>query len=162
MDISDLLNKSGTSIVFDLFKKGGPSMWPLLVLSVLSLSVIFERFWFWLQILTQETEIVNRILDAASENWEIAEAIAEKARNQPIGRFLYAPLRLKKKSTSSFFHKNFRKYFCKFFILFHIFLQVLFAENAKWILVSTLVWLHHICLLLCFFSFSHESACLLL
>ncbi|MFM6198594.1 MAG: MotA/TolQ/ExbB proton channel family protein, partial [Dolichospermum sp.] len=44
-------------------------MWPLLVLSVLSLSVIFERFWFWLQILTQETEIVNRILDAAGENW---------------------------------------------------------------------------------------------
>ncbi|MFN7527021.1 MAG: MotA/TolQ/ExbB proton channel family protein [Dolichospermum sp.] len=77
-------------------------MWPLLVLSVLSLSVIFERFWFWLQILTQETEIVNRILDAASENWEIAEAIAEKARNQPIGRFLYAPLRLKKNDPETF------------------------------------------------------------
>ncbi len=102
MDISDLLNKSGTSIVFDLFKKGGPSMWPLLVLSVLSLSVIFERFWFWLQILTQETKIVNRVLDAAGENWEIAEAIAEKARNQPIGRFLYAPLRLKKNDPETF------------------------------------------------------------
>jgi len=102
VDISDLLNKSGTSIVFDLFKKGGPSMWPLLALSVLSLSVIFERFWFWLQILTQETKIVNRVLDAAGENWEIAEAIAEKARNQPIGRFLYAPLRLKKNDPETF------------------------------------------------------------
>jgi biopolymer transport protein ExbB len=77
-------------------------MWPLLVLSVLSLSVIFERFWFWLQILTQETQIVNRVLDAAGENWEIAEAIAEKARNQPIGRFLYAPLRLKKNDPETF------------------------------------------------------------
>jgi biopolymer transport protein ExbB len=77
-------------------------MWPLLVLSVLSLSVIFERLWFWLRILTQEKEIVNRILDAAGENWEIAEAIAEQARDQPIGRFLYAPLRLQKYDPETF------------------------------------------------------------
>ncbi|PPJ62130.1 MotA/TolQ/ExbB proton channel family protein [Cuspidothrix issatschenkoi CHARLIE-1] len=88
--------------ILDLFKKGGPSMWPLLVLSVLSLSVIFERLWFWLRILTQEKEIVNRILDAAGENWEIAEAIAEQARDQPIGRFLYAPLRLQKYDPETF------------------------------------------------------------
>nr|WP_174763003.1 MotA/TolQ/ExbB proton channel family protein [Anabaena sp. UHCC 0187] len=77
-------------------------MWPLLVLSVLSLSVIFERIWFWLRILSQEKEIVNRVLDAAGENWEIAEAIAEQARNQPIGRFLYAPLRLQKNDPETF------------------------------------------------------------
>ncbi|MFM6132893.1 MAG: MotA/TolQ/ExbB proton channel family protein, partial [Sphaerospermopsis kisseleviana] len=58
--------------ILDLFNKGGPAMWPLLVLSVLSLSVIFERLWFWLRILTQEKEIVERILDAANDNWEIA------------------------------------------------------------------------------------------
>ncbi len=88
--------------ILDLLKKGGPSMWPLLVLSVLSLSVIFERLWFWLRILTQEKEIVNRILDAAGENWEIAQAIAEQARDQPIGRFLYAPLRLQKYDPETF------------------------------------------------------------
>jgi biopolymer transport protein ExbB len=88
--------------ILDLFKKGGPSMWPLLVLSVLSLSVIFERLWYWLRILTQEKEIVNRVLDAAGENWEIAEAIAEQARDQPIGRFLYAPLRLQKYDPETF------------------------------------------------------------
>jgi biopolymer transport protein ExbB len=43
-------------------------MWPLLALSILALSVIFERLWFWLRILTQEREIVERILDAAAEN----------------------------------------------------------------------------------------------
>jgi biopolymer transport protein ExbB len=88
--------------ILDLFKKGGPAMWPLLILSVLSLSVIFERLWFWLRILTQEKEIVNRVLDAAGEDWEIAAAIAERAINQPIGRFLHAPLNLQKSDPETF------------------------------------------------------------
>lgn len=88
--------------ILDLFHKGGPAMWPLLVLSVLSLSVIFERFWFWLRILTQEKEIVERVLDAASEDWDIATEIAQKATDQPIGRFLYAPLRLQKSDAETF------------------------------------------------------------
>lgn len=88
--------------ILDLFKKGGPAMWPLLVLSVLSLSVIFERFWFWLRIFTQEREIVERVLDAATDNWEIATEITKKAANQPIGRFLNAPLRLQKIDAETF------------------------------------------------------------
>ncbi|BAZ86810.1 MotA/TolQ/ExbB proton channel family protein [Dolichospermum compactum] len=88
--------------ILDLFKKGGPAMWPLLVLSVLSLSVIFERLWFWLRILAQEKEIVNRVLDAAGEDWGIAEAIAEQSIKQPVGRFLYAPLSLQKSDPETF------------------------------------------------------------
>jgi biopolymer transport protein ExbB len=88
--------------ILDLFKKGGPAMWPLLVLSVLSLSVIFERLWFWLRILNQEKEIVERVLDAATDDWEIATEIAQKATDQPIGRFLHAPLRLKKSDPETF------------------------------------------------------------
>lgn len=88
--------------ILDLFKKGGPAMWPLLVLSILSLSVVFERLWFWLRILTQEKEIVDRVLDAAAENWDIATDIAQQATDQPIGRFLYAPLRLKKIDAQTF------------------------------------------------------------
>ncbi len=83
--------------ILDLFKKGGPAMWPLLVLSVLSVSVIFERLWFWLRILSQEKQVVERVLDAAIDSWEIATEIAQKATDQPIGRFLYAPLGLQKK-----------------------------------------------------------------
>ncbi|MBD2355653.1 MotA/TolQ/ExbB proton channel family protein [Tolypothrix sp. FACHB-123] len=88
--------------ILDLFYKGGPAMWPLLALSILALSVIFERLWFWLRILTQEKEIVERVLDAASENWQAAADIARQATNQPIGRFLYAPLRLVKNDAESF------------------------------------------------------------
>jgi biopolymer transport protein ExbB len=89
--------------ILDLFHKGGPAMWPLLALSILSLSVIFERLWFWLRMLTQEKEIVNSVLDAAYDNsWEAAAETANQATNQPIGRFLYAPLRLQKNDPETF------------------------------------------------------------
>ncbi|HEY9800444.1 MAG TPA: MotA/TolQ/ExbB proton channel family protein [Leptolyngbyaceae cyanobacterium] len=88
--------------IIDLFYKGGPAMWPLLALSILSLSVIFERLWFWLRIFSQEKAIVDRVLDAAHDNWEIAADIARQATDQPIGRFLYAPLHLQKTDAETF------------------------------------------------------------
>ncbi|WP_082065424.1 MotA/TolQ/ExbB proton channel family protein [Aliterella atlantica] len=80
--------------VVEIFRTGGPAMWPLLALSILALSVIIERLWFWVRILTQEREIVDRVLNTASANWGSATDLAKRATNQPIGRFLYAPLRL--------------------------------------------------------------------
>ncbi len=71
-------------------------MWPLLALSILALSVIIERLAFWARILTREKAIVNRVLDAAQENWRTAADLARRATYQPIGRFMYAPLRLSK------------------------------------------------------------------
>nr|WP_211176405.1 MotA/TolQ/ExbB proton channel family protein [Brasilonema sp. UFV-L1] len=77
-------------------------MWPLLALSILSLSVIFERLWFWLRILSQEKEIVNRVLNAARVDWVSAADLARQATKQPIGRFLYAPLSLPKSDAETF------------------------------------------------------------
>ncbi len=82
------------NLIKDFFEKGGPAMWPLLVLSILSVSIILERLWFWATTLTKEREIVNRVLEAASHDWQAARDIAKRATNKPIGRFLYAPLRL--------------------------------------------------------------------
>jgi biopolymer transport protein ExbB len=84
------------------FGKVGPVIWPLLFFSVLCLSVILERLWFWLRILTQEKETVDRVLDAAHSNWAVAAEIARRATDQPIGRFLYAPLRQPKSSPELF------------------------------------------------------------
>lgn len=84
------------------FRKGGPAMYPLLALSILTLSVVFERLWFWLRILNQEKAIVARVLDAASEDWSLARDIAQRATDQPIGRFLYAPLSLPKADVETF------------------------------------------------------------
>jgi biopolymer transport protein ExbB len=82
--------------VGDLFQKGGPTMVPLLLLSILSLTVIFERAWFWFGVLTKERETVNRVLDTARQNdWVTATEVARQAYDQPIGRFLYSPLQLK-------------------------------------------------------------------
>lgn len=84
------------------FNKGGPAMYPLLALSILALSVIFERLWFWLRLLNQEKQIVDRVLYAATENWEAAREIARQATDQPIGRLLYAPLSLPKIDPEAF------------------------------------------------------------
>lgn len=80
--------------VFELFARGGPAMWPLLLLSFLSLSTIIERAWFWSKILTREREVAGRVLEAARRDWGAAAEIARKASDQPIGRFLYSALEL--------------------------------------------------------------------
>ena len=88
--------KVKTVDVVDIFRKGGLAMWPLLALSILSVSVIVERLWFWFRMLSREEDIANRVLDTANENWGVAAQLARTAIKQPIGRFLYAPLRLSK------------------------------------------------------------------
>ncbi len=79
----------------ELMEKGGPAMWPLLGLSILSLATILERLWFWSRTLKKEEELVERVLEAsANEEWDTAAQIAKQERNRnPIGRFLYAPLK---------------------------------------------------------------------
>ncbi len=79
----------------EVFQRSWAVIVPLLFLSVLSLSVIIERLWFWSSVLTKEQEIVNRVLDSARRDWSTAAEIARQAYEQPIGRFLYSPLQLK-------------------------------------------------------------------
>ncbi|HIK49904.1 MAG TPA: MotA/TolQ/ExbB proton channel family protein [Oscillatoriales cyanobacterium M59_W2019_021] len=69
-------------------------MWPLLFLSILSIATIVERIWFWVRVLTKERELVDRILETARYDWTMARQVAQQAQNQPIGRFLSAPLKL--------------------------------------------------------------------
>ncbi|NJL41472.1 MAG: MotA/TolQ/ExbB proton channel family protein [Leptolyngbyaceae cyanobacterium SM1_4_3] len=78
----------------ELFARGGPAMWPLLLLSILALSTIIERIWFWSKILSREREIAGRVLEAARREWNDATEIARKASDKPIGRFLYSALEL--------------------------------------------------------------------
>lgn len=78
----------------ELFQKGGVTMIPLLILSILALSAIIERSWFWFNVLNKEKEVATRILDTARRDWDAAGEIARQSYDQPIGRFLYAPMRL--------------------------------------------------------------------
>lgn len=81
--------------IVDLFQKGGVTMLPLLFLSILSLGAIIERSWFWFNVLNKEKEVANRILDTSRRDWDAAVDIARQSYDQPIGRLLYAPMRLK-------------------------------------------------------------------
>ncbi|NJK36968.1 MAG: MotA/TolQ/ExbB proton channel family protein [Oscillatoriales cyanobacterium RM2_1_1] len=79
----------------DIFDKGGPVMWPLLVLSILSVSTIIERLVFWISTLTKEQQIISQVIESARRGlWGDAYRGAKQAGDQPMGRFLFAPLRL--------------------------------------------------------------------
>lgn len=80
--------------VAELIEKGGPAMWPLLFLSILSGYAIIDRVFFWARVLLQEKQIVNSVLEAASRNWDVAADIAREYKQHPIGRFFYVPLQL--------------------------------------------------------------------
>ncbi len=87
----------------ELLDKGGPAMYPLLVLSLLSLATIVERIFYWIRILSKEQEIVDKVIDASSHNqWDLATQIARQERKKPIGRFLYAPLKRPQSDPDSF------------------------------------------------------------
>ncbi len=86
----------------DFIQKGGLSIWPLLFLSILSIGTIFERLWFWSTILGNERKTVDRILEAARRDWDEATHLARQVGNQPMGRFLYTPLRLANKEPEIF------------------------------------------------------------
>lgn len=88
--------------IYDFILKGGPVMWPLLGLSVLTISCTLERVWFWFRLLSQEDRIVHDVLEAARYDLKEAANIAEQAKMLPIGRFLLAPLKLKKPNPETF------------------------------------------------------------
>ena len=49
--------------VYSLFQKGGPIMWPLLVASVVSLTVVVERLFFVVnEMRKRDSESVEKIL----------------------------------------------------------------------------------------------------
>ncbi|MGF1523381.1 MAG: MotA/TolQ/ExbB proton channel family protein [Leptolyngbyaceae cyanobacterium] len=88
--------------VFDFVRQGGPVMYPILSCSVLTIATAFERSWFWARLLQREGQVVNEVLDAARRDLDEAAAIAAQERDNPVGRFLLAPLRLKNPSPETF------------------------------------------------------------
>lgn len=81
--------------ITELFRQGGPAMWPLLFLSILALGTIIERIWFWSRILTREREVAGRVIEAARREWSVAAQLAQRSNSLPMGRFLFGALKLK-------------------------------------------------------------------
>ncbi|MDV3000207.1 MAG: Tol-Pal system protein TolQ [Chroococcopsis gigantea SAG 12.99] len=78
----------------EIIEKGGVAMWPLLFLSILALSTIIERIWFWSRIVLKQGQVLTKIMETAARNWDAAPKVARDFRNYPIGNYLYTPLRM--------------------------------------------------------------------
>ncbi len=90
------------SNLFNEIAKGGPTMIPMVGMSVACIACGLERSWFWYQLLSQERKIVHDVLAAANHDLEKAAAIAERSQDLAIGRFLLAPLKLKQPTPETF------------------------------------------------------------
>ncbi|MEL6438517.1 MAG: MotA/TolQ/ExbB proton channel family protein [Cyanobacteria bacterium J06621_8] len=80
--------------LIEIIERGGIAMYPLLFLSILSISTILERLWFWSRVVFKEKKIFNQIMEVADRNWDLVGKIAKEHINHPLGKFVYAPFRL--------------------------------------------------------------------
>jgi len=77
-------------------------MWPILALSVLTVSCALERAFFWVQLLSQEGRIAHDVMEAAHHDLHKAARIAHESKDLAIGRFLLAPLKLRQATPETF------------------------------------------------------------
>jgi biopolymer transport protein ExbB len=90
------------SSLYDLLAKGGPIMIPLGALSIATVACGLERTLFWAKLLSAEDKIVHDVLAAARYSLSDAQVCAKRSKALPIGRFLLAPLQLKRPSPETF------------------------------------------------------------
>jgi biopolymer transport protein ExbB len=88
------LDRMASSGAVEQFQKGGVFMWPLLILFVIGVAVILERFWTLGRARTNVRTLMNRVLSALKGEGGIEAAIevCEKTRG-PIPAILHAGLR---------------------------------------------------------------------
>lgn len=87
-----------TSMLFanaavDLFKHGGPIMWPILVVTLTALAVVSERTFWWIREGSRrDVETLEKVL-AAMENSDFRSAIQlSKGSEDPVVRMIYRGL----------------------------------------------------------------------
>ena len=69
--------------IFRLIERGGFVMWPLLIVSVVSLAISFERSWFWLRLHSSREKVRMRKLIRALRNGDSSRA--EECLEEPGG-----------------------------------------------------------------------------
>jgi len=72
--------------MLELFLKGGPVMYPLLFLSIISLTVIIERSIFWIGVgMRRNQELLDEVLELCREgDWENIRVKAKGSKNYVI------------------------------------------------------------------------------
>jgi len=72
--------------MLELFKNGGPVMYPLLLCSIVSLTVIIERAFFWIVVgMRRNQGLVNEVLELCREgDWEAVRLKSSGSKNYVI------------------------------------------------------------------------------
>lgn len=84
------------------FNNGGVVMWPLLLLSILSLAMIMERTLFWFRLLRQQKKLLRQILTLYQEDLETARLMLERHQQLPIARIFLVAVSLKRSTPQKF------------------------------------------------------------
>ncbi len=77
----------------DFFKAGGPIMWPILAVSIIAISVVTERFFWWMrESAKRDSDVLEKVL-AAMESGDFKSSVnLAKGSEDPVVRMIYRGL----------------------------------------------------------------------
>jgi biopolymer transport protein ExbB len=90
------------STVIKIFQDGGVVMYPLLVLSILSLTLVIERILFWSKVVRQQNSLIQDVLTLYRRAPRAALQKLEQNTNLPMARIFLAALELEKATPEEF------------------------------------------------------------
>ncbi|MEL7141841.1 MAG: MotA/TolQ/ExbB proton channel family protein [Cyanobacteria bacterium J06643_4] len=88
--------------IIELFQSGGVVMWPLLVFSILAMTLIFERGLFWLRLYRQQDRFILQVLSTYSTQPQDAIARLRQHTDFPIARIFLSALTLEQGTPEDF------------------------------------------------------------
>ena len=81
------------NIAIDFFRKGGPIMWPIAVVTAFAVCILFERLWWWAQLArSRQPKVLDEVLEAL-ESGDVprAQGLSANAAD-PVLRVIHAGL----------------------------------------------------------------------
>jgi len=86
----------------DLFHKGGPIMWPIIVVCLVAISIIAERSWWWIQLArSRRLDLLDQVLTALDQGKaDLARQLCAST-DDPVLRVLHAGIRHRHASITS-------------------------------------------------------------
>lgn len=75
---------------------------PLLVISLVSMTLVFERLWFWHRITRRQKKLVQTVLESYDQQPQTALANLKKNKDLPIARIFLAALTLPEATPEDF------------------------------------------------------------
>lgn len=85
-----------------LFKAGGVVMWPLLGFSILAITLVIERSFFWSSLLQRQDPLVRQVLKLYSQNPAAAYEKLKQNGDLPVARIFLAALGLDRPNLDEF------------------------------------------------------------